>query len=686
MKKRIITLLAVLALLVTCAVFAVQAETEVETCPCCGVALSEIEWSTAVPYGQVKTGHYKRTGHTGPGQGVVVGEGETVVLFLDGSASTTGPIYFGKYNTKTTTDGKDLNFRTIAVQNGGKLYVVGKNAVVTGAAVDAGTDSNSYQNGGIAYVGPDSELHLSGDLTVEVNSLATNVPRSGGVIFNAGTVTMDGVTVNGYKAYNGGAIYSGGTLEITNSTINGGTAEYRGGAIYKSGGALTVESSTIYGGAIGNRAGALYNGAGKTVVTDSKVFAFNGGEADTGNKYRGIVVAGGELHLNGKTVISSSAKGTGDGIAMTAGIVTLSDEATVKNVEGTFLRNIWIWKNDGTTGKLRIDDNWTGTASVTPGSVDVTNHGSAVASKALFYGNVDPETFAFTAGTSTTAKVTGLRLENASHEFPQLAGYQAMMPTCRAQLIVDGKTDSWHVLPSGAVTAYGKINSADKYIKLWATNAATISSDVVVDVNGRAVSAWTVNEGATLYAFDSTAKAGAAGKTVATAGAGTLAPLFKAPTGKIYATNAGVIYPVEAAVTHVTLRPGTEMASMYYTATFNVAAEAGLTGGVAMTVDANAGTESLENYVYTNAAVAAGEANGVLLEDIVHNGRETNKAYAAQTVYAKAYVQVGDTVVFADGVAGFSLISLIEAVEAQAPDNAYVKAMVDYDWYKSLKA
>ena len=138
-----------------------------------------------------------------------------------------------------------------------------------------------------------------------------------------------------------------------------------------------------------------------------------------------------------------------------------------------------------------------------------------------------------------------------------------------------------------------------------------------------------------------------------------------------------MIYPVEAAVTHVTLRPGTEMASMYYTATFNVAAEAGLTGGVAMTLSADAKT--LEECAYTAAAVAAGEANGVLLEDIVHNGRADNKENAAKTIYAKAYVQSGDSVVMIDSATSYSLNTLIAAVEAQAADNEYVKAMVDYD-------
>jgi len=66
---------------------------------------------------------------------------------------------------------------------------------------------------------------------------------NGGAVQNAGTVTLDGVTVTGNAARFAGGIHNSGTLTIANSTFTSNTSQEDAGAIYLNSGTLAVRDS-----------------------------------------------------------------------------------------------------------------------------------------------------------------------------------------------------------------------------------------------------------------------------------------------------------------------------------------------------------------------------------------------------------------------------------------------------------
>jgi CSLREA domain-containing protein len=67
----------------------------------------------------------------------------------------------------------------------------------------------------------------------------------GGAIQNNGTLTLNGVTLNGNSAINGGAIRSDGALVLINTTISGNTATGDGGGLYNAIAQATLTNVTV---------------------------------------------------------------------------------------------------------------------------------------------------------------------------------------------------------------------------------------------------------------------------------------------------------------------------------------------------------------------------------------------------------------------------------------------------------
>jgi hypothetical protein len=86
---------------------------------------------------------------------------------------------------------------------------------------------------------------------------ATN--GSGGGIYNAGTLTVQGSTISGNFATDGGGIYNGGTLTLSASTLAGNSALYAGGI--ENYGTLTLSNSTLSGNAAASFGGGLWSAA-----------------------------------------------------------------------------------------------------------------------------------------------------------------------------------------------------------------------------------------------------------------------------------------------------------------------------------------------------------------------------------------------------------------------------------------
>ena len=718
MKKRIITLLAVLALLVVCAAVSVSAADTPKTyyqsadwtCPCCGLTgdqLTFYTWGTSGnPSGQyaLAAGNHYFLGaaSTSGSTRTISGTGKCVVIVTNNTGSAI---------THATSAAKDIRFMDIAADQ--EVYVIGNNATIKGSLKGGNA-------GGVFQVVEGGTLHLSGKLTIKGQDAATGVPSTGGLIYNNGTVTMDGVTVDatltrdanivsgnggaicnqgtmtianstvtGGKINNtnssstgkqGGAIYNDGTLTITNSTING-TAAYRGGAISNNGGALTIEGGVINAGYTSNRGGAIFT-TGSAAVVKIKDATVNTHTEGSGQIYRGIMVAGGTCYLYGTTTVNSAAMALGDGVSVTSGSVYLSDKATIKNEAGTHYENGWLYKADGSC-KVYIDRDWTGSASFLPSSAaTLSNHGGTYETDVFINGQLNDD-FTFTNATGISTKAVNLYLENVDHDHPKMTCYGGGFVTCRAQLFANGEATGWYLRPQDAFSAYTNSTAAEKYIKLWANFSTTNTVDTLyLDFNGRTGGTWTLAEGQTLYTFDSTADAGEAGVKVTTAGAGTLAPITQIG-GKTYVNNAGTIYPVELKVNGVSLRPSATQASMYYSAEIVAHQDAGIDSfGMAVALS---NSDVLEEHLYTaeTDTTKLDAFNSVLVNGVVKNDATDNAARAAQKIYAKAYIKVGDAVAMS-AAADYSLNSLVSAI---AKDPQYADRLTEiaaYDWYSAL--
>jgi hypothetical protein len=85
----------------------------------------------------------------------------------------------------------------------------------------------------------------------------------GGVIYNAGTMTVSGCALDRGSAYQGGAVYNAGTLTVTGSTLSGDSAYNHGGGIDNAG-ALTVLDSIFSSDTPDDIYGSFTDGGGNT--------------------------------------------------------------------------------------------------------------------------------------------------------------------------------------------------------------------------------------------------------------------------------------------------------------------------------------------------------------------------------------------------------------------------------------
>ena len=297
MKKRIFSVLVILALLVTAAVFTVQAEEA--TCPCCGEKLSDISWTTWTSTGSTgfnTSDHYKL-----PTGGVTLGSqvkftGGTIVLDLAGEAMTTG----------------STNARAIYV-NAGTVHIIDS---VGGGSV-SGLNTN---NGCTAFVNTNGTLNIYGG-TITSTATATGTDRDT-IRVNAGKVNIYGGTVEGNAK--AGAIYqllAASRVTVDGGTVNGGSRA-EGGAAYVSNGKLTVKSGTVNASTAATKGSAIYvatNGA--LEVTGTGVV--DGSNVTKGSGTVGTVYSDGTVTVSGGEIKGASV-GSGGSIFVNAGSLTVS--------------------------------------------------------------------------------------------------------------------------------------------------------------------------------------------------------------------------------------------------------------------------------------------------------------------------------------------------------------------------
>lgn len=133
-------------------------------------------------------------------------------------------------------------------------------------------------------------LQNAGTLTLNRSTVRDNTAAQGGGIWKIGTVTLNGCTVSGntfvgnpINPAGGGILNYQGTLTLNNSTVSGNTARFGGGiANANDARALNLNNSTVTGNATfsGNGMGLRVNGG---TVTLANTILANGGNPVSGN-------------------------------------------------------------------------------------------------------------------------------------------------------------------------------------------------------------------------------------------------------------------------------------------------------------------------------------------------------------------------------------------------------------------
>ena len=267
-------------------------------------------------------------------------------LIADITAANTA----GGANTITLTAPTTSPYALTARNNGGNATTLANGLPVIAANDNltiVGNGDTIERTGTVAYrlldVAANATLTLQ-DLTLQ-GGLVEGVGGSaggalGGAIYNAGALTLSGVTVANNQAYSdidgpagGGGIWSDGSLTLENGTllegnIARGTAAPHvgpafGGAVYVAGGTANITNSTFTGNsAIGGDGyaqpsgdafgGAIYVAAGQVILTNTTVtnnFAYvweNLPAATTGFEGGGLYIAGGTVTFANDTVQSNA--------------------------------------------------------------------------------------------------------------------------------------------------------------------------------------------------------------------------------------------------------------------------------------------------------------------------------------------------------------------------------------------
>jgi hypothetical protein len=174
--------------------------------------------------------------------------------------------------------------------------------------VGAGTGETTIDGGSpVVSVSPAADVTIMG-VTI------TSSGQDGG-IHNGGVLSLRDTTISGILKLDdpqeGAGVYNTGTLTLQGSTLDANAAGSEGGAIYNDGGVVTVQNSTLSN----NRAedgGGIFTVGGTVTVKNSVV---TGNRAADGGSGGGILkAAGGFLDVRDSTISGNSALGFGGGI------------------------------------------------------------------------------------------------------------------------------------------------------------------------------------------------------------------------------------------------------------------------------------------------------------------------------------------------------------------------------------
>lgn len=158
----------------------------------------------------------------------------------------------GTNTFNATVDNLSKSSTSLGTMGGTSLSIYGNNYSMNGNNLTSGITVNSGQTSSVNNFG---SLDTNNNV---VNSIKNFKAANGGVINNAGTVTIANDVFSGNTATTaGGVLYNSGTATVTNSYFTGNSAP-SGGAIYNAGN-LTVRDSIFKSNSAGTIGAAIYN-------------------------------------------------------------------------------------------------------------------------------------------------------------------------------------------------------------------------------------------------------------------------------------------------------------------------------------------------------------------------------------------------------------------------------------------
>ena len=399
MKKSLIALLLVVALVITVSVFAASAS-ETETTPkqlwsnltvaadgqtatgycphCCADPSESVTWKVYTP---------KASGHNYPST--------SGHWFLNASITTNGALFFSTSNTEfvlhlngktyTRGNGSSNNTGIIVPQASGVKVSIVDGEAQTGALI------GTY-GWAVRVNGTNCQVNLySGNLASSATA-AHNSGYGGAVRVEKGVFNMySGAITDGYNTY-GGAIYvgAGTSANLYGGTISGATAGY-GGAIYATGNGakVLIDGVTIENCYATNRAGAIMiTGSDTTASMEMKsgrisnCFIKDGSTTEFGgNIYleytKGVISGGiienGGIPATGVTVAADTNHKGGNFCLRGAGAqLTVKDDAIIRGGKAAEGGNVYVGY-----GSLIVEDGTIsgGKATGNGGNVNlVTDH------------------------------------------------------------------------------------------------------------------------------------------------------------------------------------------------------------------------------------------------------------------------------------------------------------------------
>lgn len=415
MKKSLIALLLVVALVVTVSVFTVSAEVQTSSdltvngttatgyCPHCQ---KDVTWTEYVPstttHNDLKTaGHFfLSTSYTSAGALRLAAKVD-VVLHLNGNTytrnGTTASVMLNAVGTFSIVD---------STAGTGALKNSSSGPVLIAPATIVGPTFNLYSGSMIPTSNQAIQMNDTCNINIHGGSVTGTTATTGGAVaITKGTLNLYGGTVSG-SAKEGGAVYATGTsskLVVDGGTITGSTATDRGGSISLRGGAsLEVNSGSIENGcAWGNQMGGNVYAEGNVTVSGGTITGGNTtGTANTpsvkgatstirgagrggnicirgaytltmtgGTISDGVSPSGGNLSIEGSKTDHSFSGGTiSGGEALNGGNIYIAANAPGGTFSGTTVENGIVYVTSSSNGRGGNLYNTTGTFNITGGS------------------------------------------------------------------------------------------------------------------------------------------------------------------------------------------------------------------------------------------------------------------------------------------------------------------------------